>query len=62
MAPAGGTAGPVPGEAGRRSAVRRLGKASRPEEAAQVVTFRASDRSSFMTGAEVHVDGGAGQV
>ncbi|WP_194920099.1 SDR family NAD(P)-dependent oxidoreductase [Catenulispora rubra] len=39
--------------------MNRLG---RPEETAEAVTFLASDRSSFMTGAEVYVDGGASQV
>jgi NAD(P)-dependent dehydrogenase (short-subunit alcohol dehydrogenase family) len=40
-------------------ASRRLG---RPEEPAKAVTFLASDDASFMTGDEVFVDGGAGQV
>jgi len=40
-------------------ASRRLG---RPEEPAKAVAFLASDDASFMTGDEVFVDGGAGQV
>ena len=39
--------------------MNRLG---RPEELADAVVFLASDRSSFMTGAEIYVDGGASQV
>jgi NAD(P)-dependent dehydrogenase (short-subunit alcohol dehydrogenase family) len=35
-----------------------LGRLGRPEEVANVVCFVASDRASFMTGAEVFVDGG----
>jgi NAD(P)-dependent dehydrogenase (short-subunit alcohol dehydrogenase family) len=31
----------------------------RPEEVADVVTFLASERSSYVTGAAWHVDGGA---
>lgn len=34
---------------------------ARPEEIASVVTFLASDGSTFMTGSEVYVDGGASQ-
>lgn len=39
-----------------------MNRLARPEETADVVAFLASDRSSFMTGAEVYVDGGASQV
>lgn len=38
--------------------VKRRG---RPEEIGNVVTFLASDGSSFMTGSEIYVDGGASQ-
>ena len=36
-----------------------LGRMGRPEEVADVVTFLASGRTSFVTGAAWHVDGGA---
>jgi NAD(P)-dependent dehydrogenase (short-subunit alcohol dehydrogenase family) len=39
-----------------------MNRLARPEETADVVVFLASDRSSFMTGAEVYVDGGASQL
>ncbi|WP_320774973.1 SDR family NAD(P)-dependent oxidoreductase [Streptomyces sp. CRN 30] len=39
-----------------------LGRMGRPEEAAAVVAFLASDQSSFMLGANVFVDGGENQI
>lgn len=39
-----------------------LGRIGRPEETAAVALFLASDDSSFMTGSEVFVDGGAAQI
>lgn len=39
-----------------------LGRLGQPEETAAVALFLASDDSSFMTGTEVFVDGGAAQV
>lgn len=35
-----------------------MGRMGRSEEIAEVITFLASDRSSYMTGSEVYVDGG----
>jgi len=39
-----------------------MGRLARPEEIAEVVLFLAGDRSSFMTGAEIYVDGGQSQI
>ncbi len=39
-----------------------LGHVGRPEDVANAVLFLASDESSFVTGIELFVDGGQGQV
>jgi NAD(P)-dependent dehydrogenase (short-subunit alcohol dehydrogenase family) len=39
-----------------------LGRLGRPEELASAALFLASDESSFMTGAELCIDGGMAQV
>jgi NAD(P)-dependent dehydrogenase (short-subunit alcohol dehydrogenase family) len=39
-----------------------MGRMGRPEEIADAIVFLASDRSSFITGAELYVDGGLNQI
>ena len=55
------------GEAGEQrrkmvSSAIPLGRFGRPDEVAKVVVFLASDDSSYITGAEIFVDGGFAQV
>ena len=39
-----------------------MGRMGRPEEVADAVVFLASDRSSFITGGDLYVDGGLNQI
>lgn len=57
-----GTFSDRPGEREELESTVTMGRLGRPEELAKAVAFLASDDSSFMTGDEVFVDGGAGQV
>ena len=45
-----------------RSVDQTLGRFGRPDEVAKAVVFLASDESSYITGAEIFVDGGFAQV
>jgi NAD(P)-dependent dehydrogenase (short-subunit alcohol dehydrogenase family) len=44
------------------SAVTPLGRAGTPDEIAKAVSFLASDDASYITGAELFVDGGRSQI
>jgi NAD(P)-dependent dehydrogenase (short-subunit alcohol dehydrogenase family) len=39
-----------------------MGRMGRPEEVADAIVFLASDRSSFITGADLYIDGGLNQI
>ena len=51
--------GPEVGGLGETTAMKRT---STPQEVAHVIAFLASDRSSYLTGATVAVDGGRGAI
>jgi NAD(P)-dependent dehydrogenase (short-subunit alcohol dehydrogenase family) len=44
----------------RMSATVPLARLGKPEEVAGVVAFLASSDASYITGAEIHIDGGLG--
>jgi len=53
---------PDPAEAAPPNPLTPLGRAGRPEEVAAAALFLAGDQSTFTTGAELFVDGGATQL
>ncbi|SFH73738.1 glucose 1-dehydrogenase [Planctomicrobium piriforme] len=52
----------IKGFVAQAAATTPLGRAGTPDEIAKAVVFLASDDSSYMTGAELFVDGGAAQI
>ncbi len=52
----------VPGVTERRSAIVPSGRVAGPDDMANVITFLASDRSGYVNGEEIIVDGGLGQI
>ena len=58
LAPSGGEQALLDGEAAKVP----MGRIGRPDEIASAVVFLASEQSSFMTGAEIFVDGGSVQI
>jgi NAD(P)-dependent dehydrogenase (short-subunit alcohol dehydrogenase family) len=50
------------GESTESAAPNPLGRAGRPDEVAATALYLAGDQSSFTTGAELFVDGGATQL
>lgn len=52
----------IEGFVAQAAAVTPLGRAGTPDEIAKAVVFLASDDSSYVTGTELFVDGGAAQI
>lgn len=48
----------TPDERRRREATIPLGRVGRPEEVAEAIAFLVSERSSYLTGTTIHVNGG----